>query len=367
MNRVQLVNVLLNGLSVGQLAVTPEKVCAFEYDSGYLLNGVSISPYYLPLKPGLFIADASPFNGNFGVFDDCLPDGWGKLLLERYLSSQNINPATLSIPERLSIIGSSGRGALEYLPQTDLLQNPEPQDIEKLSRNTQELLSNSKKLDLDSLFLYGGTSGGARPKVFYKENEKEWLVKFKALTDPENIGEIEYNYSLLAKKAGITMSQTLLFNDRYFGSERFDRSENGKIHTVSATGLLNSDYRNPRLDYSTLLKVTLNLTKDMREVMKMYRLMVFNIVIMNRDDHAKKFSFQLINGNWKLSPAYDLIPVTGCGGEHTTSINGQGIPKLADIIKVASEVGINKTKSVQIVREVSDICFENKLGKYNPK
>lgn len=367
MNRVHLVNVLLNGLSVGQLAVTQDKVCAFEYDSGYLLNGISISPYYLPLKTGLFIADASPFNGNFGVFDDSLPDGWGNLVLDRYLLSKNINPATLSIPERLSIIGSSGRGALEYLPQTDLLQNPEPQDIEKLSRDAQELLSNSEDLDLESLFLYGGSSGGARPKVFYKENEKEWLVKFKASTDPENIGEIEYNYSLLAKKVGISMPQTLLINDRYFGTERFDRSENGKIHTVSAAGLLNADYRIPCLDYSTLLKVTLNLTKDMSEVMKMFRLMVFNVVIMNRDDHAKNFSFQLINGNWRLSPAYDLLPGTGFGGEHTTSINGQGIPKLADIIKVAAEVGINKTKSVQIVGETADICFENKLGKYNPK
>lgn len=367
MNRVQVINVLLNGLKVGQLAVTPDKVCAFEYDSGYLLNGTSISPYYLPLKPGLFIADASPFNGNFGVLDDSLPDGWGNLILDRYLLSKKINPATLSIPERLSIIGSSGRGALEYLPQTNLLQNRELQDIEQLSRDAQELLSDSENFDLESLFLYGGSSGGARPKVFYKENEKEWLIKFKASTDPENIGEIEYKYSLLAKKVGITMPHTRFFNDKYFGTERFDRGENCKIHTVSAAGLLNADYRIPCLDYSTLLKVTLNLTKDMSEVMKMFRLMVFNVVIMNRDDHAKNFSFQLINGNWKLSPAYDLLPGAGFGGEHTTSINGQGFPKLADIIKVASGVGINKSKVILNVEEITDICFENKLGKYCPK
>ena len=125
------------------------------------------------------------------------------------------------------------------------------------------------------------------------------------------------------------MAETRLFNDRYFGVERFDRTPHGKIHTISAAGLLHANYRIPSLDYSILLKLTLNLTKDMEQVISMFRLMIFNILISNRDDHAKNFSFQWINGTWKLSPAYDLLPSSGFNGYHTTTINGKGEPELS--------------------------------------
>ena len=69
---------------VGTLSLTPDnKQCAFEYDKAWLSNGFSISPLELPLKPGLFIAKPSPFYGNFGVFEDSLPDGYGRYLTQR--------------------------------------------------------------------------------------------------------------------------------------------------------------------------------------------------------------------------------------------------------------------------------------------
>lgn len=160
------------------------------------------------------------------------------------------------------------------------------------------------------------------------------------------------------------MAETRLFNDRYFGVERFDRTPHGKIHTISAAGLLHANYRIPSLDYSILLKLTLNLTKDMEQVISMFRLMVFNILISNRDDHAKNFSFQWINGTWKLSPAYDLLPSSGFNGYHTTTINGKGEPELSDIITVASEVGIQRQNAIQIVQEVSNKCIERKCLNY---
>ena len=155
-------------------------------------------------------------------------------------------------------------------------------------------------------------------------------------------GEIEYNYSILAKECGIRMAETRLVNGRYFGVERFDRTPQGKIHTISAAGLLHANYRIPSLDYSLLLKLTLNLTKDMEQVAEMFRLMVFNVLIFNRDDHAKNFSFQWIDGEWKLSPAYDILPSSGFNGYHTTTINGKGEPKLADIITLTNEIGLSK-------------------------
>lgn len=160
------------------------------------------------------------------------------------------------------------------------------------------------------------------------------------------------------------MVETRLFDDRYFGVERFDRTPLGKIHTISAAGLLHANYRIPSLDYSLLLKLTLNLTKDMGQVDEMFRLMVFNILISNRDDHAKNFSFQLVDGAWKLSPAYDLLPSNGFNGYHTTTINGKGEPTLSDIIIVATEIGLSKQSATQIIEKLTEICTTRKMAKF---
>ena len=366
MNKVDLLEVYLNACRVGRIALTPEGLCAFEYDSAWLNREYALSPFYLPLKSGLMIAKRDPFRGNFGVFDDSLPDGWGNLLFDRFLQEKGINPYKLTILERLSLIGSTGRGALEYRPDRSIVTVEELLDFDKLALESQKLLSTSIATDsLDTLYRYGGSSGGARPKVFATIDSKEWLVKFKASTDPEDVGETEYKYALLAKACGIKMPETKLFNGKYFGVERFDRTANGKVHTVSAAGLLHADYRIPSLDYALLLKLTLQLTKDIEQVADMFRLMVFNVVISNRDDHAKNFSFQYGGGSWRLSPAYDLLPSNGFNGYHTTTFNGKGEPTRADIFALATEVGLQKQRAENIFDEITTKCNERKMAKFN--
>jgi serine/threonine-protein kinase HipA len=368
MNNISVIEVFISERSVGRMAITPEGLCGFEYDAGWLKDGFSISPYYLPLKQGLMMAKRDPFAGNFGVFDDSLPDGWGNLLLDRYLQEKGIDPYKLTILERLSIIGSTGRGALEYRPDKSVATSDEFLDFDCLAKEaTQILESKESKGSVDLLYKYGGSSGGARPKVFAKIDGKEWLIKFKATSDPANVGEIEYNCSLLAKECGIRMAETRLFEGCYFGVERFDRSPKGKIHTISVAGLLNANYRIPSLDYSLLLKLTLSLTKDMGQVADIFRLMVFNILISNRDDHAKNFSFQWIGGNWKLSPAYDLLPSSGFNGYHTTTINGKGEPTLADVLALAAEIGLSKQSANQIIEELKEKCNTKQMLKFRLK
>lgn len=350
---------------VGRIARSPEGLCGFEYDVDWVQAGFPISPFYLPLKSGLIMAKRDPFGGNFGVFDDSLPDGWGNLLLDRYLQEKGIDPYKLNILERLSLVGSTGRGALEYRPDKSVATDYEFLDFDRLAKEAEKILE-SKESDgsVDLLYKYGGSSGGARPKVFAKIDGIEWLVKFKATSDPVNVGEIEYNYSILAKECGIRMAETRLFDSRYFGVERFDRTPHGKIHTISAAGVLHANYRIPSLDYSLLLKLTLNLTKNMEQVTDMFRLMVFNVLISNRDDHAKNFSFQWINGAWKLSPAYDLLPSSGFNGYHTTTINGKGEPTLADIITLANEIGLSKQVATQTIEELTEKCNAKKMTKF---
>jgi len=368
MDNISYIDVFLSEQLVGKLAMTPQSLCAFEYDTDYLRGGVSISPLFIPLKPGLFIANRDPFNGGFGVFDDSLPDGWGNLILDRYLQQNGINPYKLTLLQRLSIIGSSGRGALEYRPEKSFDTEESFIDFNKLAKETEKILTSEYTGDsLNTLYHYGSSSGGARPKIFVKIDDKEWLVKFKATNDPVDIGKTEYKYSLLAKECGIEMPETRLFEEKYFGVTRFDRTLKGKVHTISAAGLLNANYRIPSLDYLVLLKVCRQITLDMEQVYALFRQMVFNVAISNRDDHAKNFSFQLHGRQWKLSPAYDLLPGNGFNGYHTTTINGKGEPTLNDIMAVASEIGLNKQRALAIIDEIITKCRDKNMLKFRLK
>ncbi len=366
MNSISVIEVYISHKRVGRLALTPDGLCAFEYDSEWISRGYSISPFFLPLKSGVQIAKRDPFAGGFGVFDDSLPDGWGNLILDMYLTEQGVNPHKLTLLDRLALIGCTGRGALEYRPDRSIIANDDFKDFDKIARDAEIILSDKNgDVSVDDLYRYGGSSGGAHPKIFTTIDNRHWLVKFRASLDPQNIGEIEYRYSQLAEKCGIIMSETKLFDGKYFGTERFDRTSEGKVHTVSAAGLLNANYRIPSLDYSILMKLTLQLTRDMAQVLQMFRLMVFNILISNRDDHAKNFSFQYVNGSWKLSPAYDLLPSIGFNGYHTTTINGQGEPTLQDIIAVAKDGGISESDAKSIIEELMQICSSEKMLKIN--
>ena len=200
----------------------------------------------------------------------------------------------------------------------------------------------------------GGSSGGARPEILVNIEGGDWLIKFPSSTDSQSIGEIEYNYSLAAKDCGIIMPETKLFENKYFGAKRFDRSGDTKIHMHSAAGLLQADFRLTSLDYADLFKATMALTKDINEVLKIYRLMVFNVLTSNKDDHAKNFSFIYHNNKWQVSPAYDLVYSNSFNGQHTTTINGNGLPGKNDIIKLAENIGINKKISNSIIEEITD-------------
>ena len=343
---------------VGRIAQVHDGRCAFEYDVDFLKKGISISPFQLPAEPGLVEATHTPFYGNFGVFEDSLPDGWGSLVLDLYLREQGIDPASLSVLHRLSLVGSTGRGALEYLPDASAQDESIDVDFNGLAQQVQDLYHAEKynEESLDTLYRYSGSSGGARPKIFIAAEGEEWLVKFAASIDPTDVGKQEYGYSFLARECGLEMADTKLFEDKYFGTKRFDRTPTGKVHTISAAGLLNADYRIPSLDYEVLLKACAHLTLDMHEVEKLFKLMVFNVVIGNRDDHAKNFSFQLHGDKWKLSPVYDVLPCYGFNGNHTTTINGQGNPKRSDLIACGSAIDLGHDIMNEIIDKTLQIC-----------
>ncbi len=353
---IKQIDIYMGSLLVGRLALTKEGLCAFEYDGPYLAKGFSISPLDIPLKNGVVIAKPHPFGGNFGVFDDCLPDGWGSLLLDRFLQKQGVNPVKLTILDRLSLVGMSGRGALEFRPDKSVISNEEYINFEDISIEIEKILRSDHYQgdSIERLYRQGGSPGGARPKIFTKYEGKEWLVKFRATTDPKTIGQIEYKYSLLAKECGLEMPETRLFEDKFFGVERFDRTPNGKLHVVSVAGLLNADYRVPCIDYLTIFQLCNVLTHNMQELLKLYRLMVFNFLIGNKDDHAKNFAFIMRDKEWHFAPAFDILPSEGMNGYHTTSINNSITPTKEDLFIVAEKSGIERNRAVAIYNEISE-------------
>lgn len=349
---VKLIKVQYNNILVGLLALGPDRCCVFEYDKEWLKSGFSLSPFYLPLKSGLTKARATPFDGLFGVFYDSLPDGWGKLLLDRWLKKQGIDPFSISVLDRLAFVGSNGMGALTYYPDQSPGVSVQSHPLDYYAAEVEKILQNEDSTALDELLRTAGSSAGARPKVMVNIDGIDWLVKFRALNDPPDIGQIEYKHSLMARRCGIEMPETRLFQGKYFGVRRFDRDGSKRFHIHSAAGLLYASHRLPSLDYSGLMKATLALTRDMTEAEKMFRLMVFNVLIGNRDDHARNFSFIYLYNSWKLAPAYDLLPSEGFGGQHTTTVNGKGNPVIDDCMEVAREVGFPLRRAKEVLEQV---------------
>ena len=374
MQKIEKLEVFYKQRKVGTMALYKNFLAAFQYDTEWLADGFSISPFSLPLEQRVFIPKADPFDGIFGVFADSLPDGWGRLLVDRMLLKHHLQPNSIGNLNRLTIVGSGGMGALKYKPELNFEQKETSLDLDRLAADCASILKTDRADDLDELFRLGGSSGGARPKILAKIDGEDWLIKFSSGGDGKDIGLQEYEYSLCAKECGVTMAETKLFPSRqcagYFGVRRFDRINTDKgterIHMVSVSGLLETSHRIPNLDYDLLMKLTLNLTKDFTEIERLFRLMCFNVFAHNRDDHSKNFSYLYKENekHWQLAPAYDLTFSFSLGGEHATAVHGNGVsPGMPDILAVAKGIGMEHRKAKRIAEEIYE-CVQERLGKY---
>lgn len=363
MDNYKYLKVFYNNILVGTLAKTPDRVVAFEYDSEWLNNGFSISPFSLPLIKKVFIPKYDPFGGLFGVFNDSLPDGWGRLLVDRLFLKNKINPNEIDNLNRLAVVQESGMGALTYKPEHRFESGNNISDYDILAQECSKILESQNSENLDEIFNLGGSSGGAKPKILTSIDNEDWIIKFPSSSDPKNIGEKEYQYSLCAKDCGINMTETRLFPSKicsgYFGIKRFDRKNGKKVHMVSVSGLLETSHRLPNLDYNTLMKLTLELTRNYQDIEQLFRLMCFNVFAHNRDDHSKNFSFLFddTKKEWHLSPAYDLTYSFSFNGEHATTINGEGKnPTLDDILAVAKNIGLKEKFAKDIALDIREKC-----------
>lgn len=381
MNKLDTLIVKYHDIVVGVLSLTPDdKQLVFEYDSHWLAEGFSISPLELPLKNGLFIAKPTPLYGNFGIFEDSLPDGYGRYLLHKALMREGIDDRNLSVIERLNFVGNKGMGALTYEPTNKITTksfistNDVITDFDVLQDKALEVLQEQQDTDAGLLLYNSGNSGGCRPKAVFSDADGHWLVKFRHTYDPKNMGQQEYHYNEIARKCGIDVPDFKLINGKYFTTKRFDITNDGeRIHTATAGGLLCISLSQPVLDYSNLLALTGFITQKTKYVEEMYRRMVFNYLTDNKDDHCKNFSFLVrkdSNGKfvWHLAPAYDLTFCSeGYNGQHATSVNSTGYPTLRDFITVGTNIKMNEKRCIEIFDEVYQNCGDILLNNITNK
>jgi serine/threonine-protein kinase HipA len=350
---------------IGILAFQNQEI-AFEYDKNFLLTNLELSPFKLPLQAGIFISEEKIFDGLFGVFNDSLPDAWGSLLLQRkFPKDKSINPL-----ERLYHVGSNGMGALCYEPYQEAENRMIFVDLDHISTEAKKILEGVSSSNLDDLIQMNSSFGGARPKITVQydkqkqkfiydpnqlhANHEYWLIKFKAKSDSPDKGAIEYAYSLMAKKAGLEMPETLLIESisknspGYFGVKRFDRQGLTRAHVHTVSGLLHADHNYPSLDYEMLLRLINVLCKNQIDLEKVFRQMVFNVLAHNRDDHSKNFSFIMNRrGEWNYAPSYDLTFSQVPGAEHSMLIAGEGKnPQKEHLIKIAKLFDIKNAAEI---------------------
>ena len=358
---VQAVSVMYRERKVGTLSMGSRQTCQFEYDKDWLADGFSISPLQLPLKAGLFTADYRPFDGNFGIFEDSLPGGYGEYLLRKVLKKEGTDPQGLTPVQWLSIIGSSGMGALCYKPETTLLHEEAKQSLDEMQQMALDVLSERTEENADVLYFKSGNSGGVRPKCIFSDDEPKvdecqghWLVKFRHTYDPKDMGEIEYEYNKVARKCGIDVPDFKLMEGKYFAVRRFDIDDDGnRLHMATASALLNEPITPPKMDYHSLLQLTGFLTQSPEAVEQQFRRMAFNVYAHNMDDHARNFSFICREGKWTLAPAYDLTNDHTLG-EHASTVNFKGRPTEEDMVVVGTNIRISRARCLQIMEEVKE-------------
>lgn len=375
MNRV-VVKIRFSGapLEVGEL-VLRERNIFFKFYPDFLSRDISLSPFHLLQTNEVQQANTGIFDGLFGVFADSLPDGWGRLLLDRALTTQGVRLDNIDMLDRLAFVGEHGPGALSYHPvKSDLSGRINDIDLDEIVRESNRILAGDTSDVVEELVRLGGSSGGARPKIVVGYNPatdellagantlpdgyEHWLIKFPAAVDPLDIARIELAYHKMALAAGLEMEACRLFAGKsgksYFGTKRFDRRGNDRFHLHSAAGLMHDNFRLTNMDYGHVMDAAFRLEQDRTAYKKVFRLAAFNVFAHNRDDHSKNISFLMDEmGNWRLAPAYDLTFSQSSHGYHSMTVAGESkSPGRTQLLDLAQAFSIKKPE--HIIDEVRD-------------
>lgn len=354
---------------LGHLADDGRKLL-FEYSSQALQTGLELSPLHLPLRAQAYDGFPDFLHRLPGLVADCLPDGWGLLLMDRVFRQKNLSPPTPL--DRLAFMADRAMGALRFEPAQTLTATEPDWSLLALAQESAKVLTGEASSTLQALALTGGSPQGAHPKALVQYDAatqhistlstaagQPCLVKFPAQGEHPEVCAIEQLYAELARDCGLDMPPSfyLRLSPKLaaFGVQRFDREQGLRVPIHSLAGLLHANFRLPSsVDYSSFLRATQHLTRDVREVEKAYARTVFNVLFHNRDDHPKNFAWRLnAQGRWQLAPAFDLTFSTGPGGQHHMDICGHGSAiTRSHLLRLAQEGGVRTAYATSCIEHM---------------
>lgn len=400
---MDLAEVRMWGRTIGAVSQSEDAGYAtFQYAPDFAGSGIEVAPLTMPLArhPYAFPQLARrTFKGLPGLLSDSLPDSFGNALIDAWLARQGRSPGQFSAIERLCYVGTRGTGALEFKPSTGPdSSKARALEVEALVELASRILTQREAVAvslssgddheaLTELLRVGASAGGARAKALIAWNPETnavrsgqieagsgfeyWILKFDGISgsrgddlgDPRGYGAIEYAYSMMAKRAGITMAECRLFEEngrRHFMTRRFDRTAEGKkLHMQSLGALAHLDYNAAGAHgYEQVLRAIRSLGLSMDAVEQQFRRMVFNVVARNQDDHVKNIAFLMDKqGTWSLSPAFDVVYAYNPSGEWTAShqmtVNGKRDELTgADFEAVARSASMMRGRAAAIHEEV---------------
>lgn len=339
-----------------------KKVAAFEWSQQSLASGLRLSPLHMPLIPGVLMAKPGPFGGLHGMLSDSIPDGFGLRLMNKSFVAAGLSLDSITPVHRLAWVGKRGLGALTFTPA---LLSEDPRALMDIA----ELGVHAAKADVENFadipeaaIKAGGSAHGARPKFWaavHKGGQKiilgdhadiptdfsSCLVKFAPAKGDKNEPFYEAACLELAGKHGVKAATGRLLrhpNGVALAVDRFDRMPGGGRKFIqSLAALLNDDFRFPKLDYIHLFQASQTLSAT-PEAERVYRQACFNVALSMKDDHSKNFAFCMDKqGQWELSPAFDLCPNEGPSGWHTMTVSdvGHRIDR-GHLLKFAEKMGL---------------------------
>lgn len=323
----------------------------FRYFSDYLDNtdAFALDPIHLPLTSKNFNAER-PHSGVHGVFEDSLPDDWGRRILAR---RYRLSRTQQRVPQLLALLGGQGMGALSY--SIDNIAPEKGKDVDvrhlaKLQRLAEKFEEDATSVneELVLLFQAGSSPGGARPKVLIKDGDQSFLAKFPSIRDQFDVVALEAATMELARRAGVEAAPTKLVScgsRKVLLVKRFDIDTvtMGRYHLISMQTLLKAEgYYNA--GYGDIAEIIRRVsTNPGQDLVKLFKQLLFNVLIGNTDDHLKNFCMIFDGGVGKLSPAFDLVPNIGLNREHVLRIGYDTVAISKDVLlQEAKKFGVKQ-------------------------
>lgn len=394
---VEVVEVHLWGQHIGSVARDPHyDYYVFAYTPAFIDTGIQPAPLMMPTSHTTYMFMDLPeatYKRLPAMLSDALPDDFGNALINKYMAEKGIAARDVSPLDRLAYMGSRSMGALTFKPTRGPTRHVATSiKLGTLVEQARQAVSGVMDTDdhtnaaLRSIIDVGTSAGGARAKAVIAwhpvtheirsgqldapEGFEHWLLKFdgmgkdQELGPSEDYGRIEYAYSLMAKAAGIQMTDCRLLEENgraHFMTKRFDREGmSGRHHLQTLCAMAHIDYKLKGTNAYAQLFVTMKeLGLPYAALEEAFRRMVLNVMGRNCDDHTKNFSFILKrnSSSWELSPAYDITFAHNPNGEwtyqHLMSVNGKFKDITEDdLLAEARRFGIGSAK--RIITEVRE-------------